>query len=129
MVTYFILSSGLLKVGKTTDLEKRLKHYKTHNPSFKVIYTYEADVEKEIHEALKSYKVRNEWFDVPEPLIYSTIRFLEEGKTLKPVPFSRLSDEQKAQALELTPFSRIVITDKGWRVDFTMEYPLRVVYL
>lgn len=129
MVTYFILSNGLLKVGKTANLSRRLKHYKTHNPSFKVIYTYEADIEKEIHDALKDYRVRNEWFDVPESLIHSTIRFLEEGKKLKPVPFTHLSLDQQAQALDSRPFSRIIVLDKGWRVDFTLQYPLKVIYL
>jgi len=62
MYTYIIESQGLYKIGRAIDLEKRLRGYKTHNPSFKVVKVIDGDYEKELHHAFKKRRSHLEWY-------------------------------------------------------------------
>lgn len=62
---YLIQSSDFLKIGYTSNLEQRIKKYKTHNPDFKIIATRKGNKKDEIylHRLLHKYRVdKTEWF-------------------------------------------------------------------
>lgn len=68
---YLIESNNSYKIGYTTDLQKRLKAYKTHNPTFELI-TYKDGTqidETNLLNLLKEYKIENEWFKKDEEVL------------------------------------------------------------
>ena len=61
---YLIQLSNYLKIGYTNNLDKRLKHYETHNPDYVVLYTREGSQSNEalLHNLLKNYFINEtEW--------------------------------------------------------------------
>lgn len=65
---YFIKSGNYLKIGYTKDVftyYKRMQAYRTDNPDITVLDVIKDGTlkdEKKIHNLLKDYKHRNEWF-------------------------------------------------------------------
>lgn len=58
--------SGLYKIGRSRDLDRRYMELKIGNPSIKIEFAFEGDYEKELHE---KYGVKNrggEWFALTE---------------------------------------------------------------
>lgn len=74
---YIITNGSHTKIGITNDLDKRLASYKTHNPSFQVYKTFDADykeakrVETVIKQLFKDVLSGEgkEWFSVPPEII------------------------------------------------------------
>lgn len=64
-VVYFIKSDGLIKIGFSTNLKKRLQTYATHN-AFDVdllgTIPGEQSLEKELHAKFRQFRVHREWF-------------------------------------------------------------------
>lgn len=84
---YVLKENQNLKVGYSSNLDKRLKQYKTHNNNFSLLMITEGDriLEKEIHLKLKDYKIRTEWFNYCTETIeilrnYSFEEFIELTK-------------------------------------------------
>lgn len=48
MITYIIKSGEYYTIGKTKNLEKRLKTYRTHNPIIEVVKVFDGDFEKDL---------------------------------------------------------------------------------
>lgn len=75
--TYFIRAlsgGGHIKIGRTTDLDVRLKSLQCSNPHELVLLGYlEKDVESILHRKFSEHKVRGEWFS-PHPDILSYIK-------------------------------------------------------
>ncbi len=62
---YLIKCDNFLKIGYTSNLENRLKHYHTHNPNFEILYTRKGDKKDEhyLHKLLSKYKIdSSEWY-------------------------------------------------------------------
>ena len=64
---YFIQSdlTGMIKVGRSKDPQKRLKQLQTGNPNrLKLIASFreKGSEEKYLHEVLNNYKQKGEWF-------------------------------------------------------------------
>ena len=64
---YIIQSSnkGMIKIGRSTDPDVRLKQLQTGNPSkLKLIHVFEeiGYKEKIYHELLKEFRIKGEWF-------------------------------------------------------------------
>ena len=64
---YIIQSSytGMIKIGRSKDPEKRLKQLQTGNPNkLKLIASFENQgwQEKSLHEILESHRLEGEWF-------------------------------------------------------------------
>lgn len=64
--TYIALDKvcDICKIGKTTDLRKRLSSLKTSNKDIEYLFVIEKDIEKEMHEILKDFRIEGEWFDI-----------------------------------------------------------------
>jgi hypothetical protein len=64
--TYLIkdASSGLVKIGRSTQIQRRLSVIKTGNPSAYLIGHINADVESDLHGQFASLRISGEWFNL-----------------------------------------------------------------
>lgn len=62
--TYIMLdnSSDLYKIGRSVNVEKRLKALSVANANLSVVLTIGYDVEKELHNTYSNKKVKSEWY-------------------------------------------------------------------
>jgi len=81
---YLLKCDGIYKIGRTKNLDKRLRKYVTENPHpIEIVHTRAvADyvlAEKKIHELVETLKVRGEWYkltDLKAQLVTSEINKL-----------------------------------------------------
>jgi len=68
---YIIKSGDKIKIGKTSNMDKRLMAYKTHNPDIHLVKTYDYDdsLEQYLHNYYKEYRVTGEWFDILDKIV------------------------------------------------------------
>lgn len=59
-LTYIIESQGHYKIGKTKDLETRLKVFDTHCFKFAVVKLIYLDIEDVLHEVFKHKRIKLE---------------------------------------------------------------------
>lgn len=65
-------NSGYVKIGRSKDPEKRLKQLSTANPTIKLLFEHQGDIENRLH---KLYSFQNlptmgkEWFDLTQEQI------------------------------------------------------------
>lgn len=63
MITYILRINNYCTIGKTANLEKRLRAYSTHSPKIDLVRVFKGDYEKELHEKFANRRVdRREWF-------------------------------------------------------------------
>ncbi len=79
MYTYIIESQGFIKIGRTIEMESRLKSYETHNPMFKVLKIMKEDLEQDLHYLMWDMRFKNEWFSLDE----ETLEFLLSEEAIK----------------------------------------------
>lgn len=62
--TYLIFdkSAGLYKIGKSTNIDRRVNQIKSHNPSVSLVWRSDIDHEQTLHEQYSSLRVFREWF-------------------------------------------------------------------
>lgn len=128
MVTYFIESKGLIKVGKTTDIHRRLKQYRLHNPYVKLLYVHDGDIEKKIHKLLADYKVQGEWFDLPKYLVEDVIHFLSVCSSMDSISPLSLSRDILDIIRRDGTISRVIVGANRY-ADFEYSLPLKVLYV
>lgn len=58
--------SGLYKIGKAFDVDKRLKSLQCGNATIKIVETAIGDYENYLHKKFKSKRVKGEWFSLNE---------------------------------------------------------------
>lgn len=67
MQTYIVGMQGTdwIKIGKTTNMECRLKTLQTGNPHLlTVLWLHDGDMESELHAIFDPFRVHGEWFTV-----------------------------------------------------------------
>ena len=64
MYTYIIKSHNLYKIGKSADVAKRVKTFKTGNPVIELIKVLDGDRESDLHVQYKDKRVAGEWFEL-----------------------------------------------------------------
>ena len=64
--TYLIRdkSTGLCKIGKTTDIKTRLRMLSCSNTNLELLFIIDKDVEKELHELYEPKRHKKEWFNL-----------------------------------------------------------------
>ena len=68
--TYFIRCQSFIKIGKTSDIRKRLISLQTGNPFEITLIGYlNGDKEKQIHELFFEFHHKNEWFYLSQEII------------------------------------------------------------
>ena len=83
--TYFAIDdSGLIKIGRSNDWEKREKQLKTGNANIKIILVLKEDVEVELHKKFYDYQYSGEWYriskdDINKIINNYTVEFMEEN--------------------------------------------------
>jgi hypothetical protein len=66
--TYIIedTTNHCFKIGRSIDCTKRLKVLSTNNPSLKLHFIIDKDVEKELHDEYEIKRMHGEWFNLTE---------------------------------------------------------------
>lgn len=54
--------SGLFKIGRATDVKKRIKQLSVANPNLELILTIKGNHETELHHKYASKREKSEWF-------------------------------------------------------------------
>lgn len=83
ILTYFIQAgdTGLIKIGVTTDFEKRLRSLETMSPvPLRILGVVRGDIEAECHTALAKWRQHGEWFE-PTSEVFD---FLRKRIAIKP---------------------------------------------
>lgn len=79
---YLIEQDQYYKIGYTSNLERRMKEYSTHNINFKLISTIEGDrtFEQVLHEKFKALKYNTEWFYKNSSILdyFQTVKGIKE---------------------------------------------------
>ena len=95
-MVYLLENSGYYKIGFTEDLYNRLSAYRTNNPIdvivIDVIEGLGQSEEKELHDLLKDYNYRNEWYVKDKKVLDIWKNFKFHYKN----PYGSLSKEVKA---------------------------------
>ncbi len=84
--TYIITNKiyKIIKVGSSKDPYKRLKTIqKSNRTELEMVCVFEEDIEKELKELLKEYKIRGEWYyPDPETLLEIQEKYLPNNQEL-----------------------------------------------
>lgn len=64
IVTYIIKSGKYYKIGRTSNLNKRLSAFNTLNPDFKLVKVIQGDYEKFLHKFFIDRHYRLEWYSL-----------------------------------------------------------------
>lgn len=85
---YLLTDGSNLKVGYTSNLEKRLKQYSTHlcNPIILDYKDGELEDEAALHKLLDKFLIRNEWFKYDQQVIDTFHNFVCKEKLILPEP-------------------------------------------
>ncbi len=73
--TYIIKDTASLqfKIGKSTNIEKRIKLFSTSNPNLELILIIEKNIEKELHLLFRERRYKGEWFKLTD----SDLKFIK----------------------------------------------------
>lgn len=76
MKTYIMYdkSANLYKIGRSRNIDDRLKDLRTGNPSIILIAYLDSDKETELHQRLALQRVENEWFEFGTRTLDNIIR-------------------------------------------------------
>ena len=83
---YFIKCENAVKIGYTTDVERRLIQLQTSSPSEMVLlYAFEAEpeCEKRLHRKFRKHSIRNEWFCLCDDILSEIERIKVRGHKLE----------------------------------------------
>jgi len=67
-------SSGLIKIGKSSDVYKREKSLRIGNATLEIIAYFASDIENELHRQYESKNVNGEWFSLSETDVIDIIK-------------------------------------------------------
>ena len=74
---YIVKNSGLFKIGYSKNWNKREKSYKTHLPSYELVYLLKSfnsfELEGELHILFDKNRVKGEWFNLTDAEVLKAI--------------------------------------------------------
>lgn len=80
---YLIESGGLIKIGYTTNFDKRIKSYETHTTNLKILCVSEREdafeIEKKLHNKYKENRIKGEWFNLVINELYDILNYINNG--------------------------------------------------
>ncbi len=62
-------ASGYYKIGQSASIENRLKTLRTGNPTLRIVYASQNNIEAYLHKKIRPFKVIGEWFDLSKALL------------------------------------------------------------
>jgi len=66
-ITYFITDNFYIKIGKAIEVSLRIKELQAGNPNLlTATVLIKHDAERYFHRMFRKYRIRNEWFKLPE---------------------------------------------------------------
>lgn len=118
---YLIEQDNYYKIGYTSNLERRLKEYSTHNINFKLIDTIEGDKSFEdlLHKKFKHLKYNNEWFHKNDEIL----KYFKNTKGIKEIPkdfvymFPRVLDKLRELTEASLKVLNYVVLNAGYAGD------------
>jgi hypothetical protein len=57
-------NTGFYKIGKSINPKFREQTLQSEKPTIKIVKIWEKNIEKELHNLYKSFRIRGEWFDL-----------------------------------------------------------------
>lgn len=80
---YLIESGGLIKIGYTTNFDKRIKSYETHTTNLKILCVSKREdafeIEKKLHNKYKENRIKGEWFNLAINELYDILNYINNG--------------------------------------------------
>tara|TARA_R100000278_G_scaffold40193_3_gene35434 strand:+ start:11309 stop:11749 length:441 start_codon:yes stop_codon:yes gene_type:complete len=77
---YILKGENSYKIGYTTNFNKRIKNYKTHNPNIKTLCVIESsnsfELESYLHNRFENKNIDGEWFDLTEEEVLLAMEYL-----------------------------------------------------
>lgn len=64
MFTYIIKSQEYYKIGRTTNMENRIRSYDTHNPCYKITLVFSFDCETYLRNYFINKRFKNDWYNL-----------------------------------------------------------------
>ena len=66
--TYLMIDTmhKCIKIGRSTDCQKRCRDLRHNNPSIELMFVINVDVEKQLHEEYASKRMYGEWFKLTD---------------------------------------------------------------
>jgi hypothetical protein len=119
-IVYFIGSGDAIKIGYSTDLQKRIADLKTGAAADIELLDYARagrDVERELHSILASERIRGEWFkasDKTEDIMDLISDFLDDEFSDED---DRCLDGRDAHILMVAELRRVAANPYFWRAD------------
>jgi predicted GIY-YIG superfamily endonuclease len=126
----YILKSdfGVYKIGRTKDLERRLRDFRIFPKEFELVHSIacedEVKVEKDLHERYKDKKVRNEWFELSDDDIQDLKKINYVPAEQSDYEIIRLSKEQKETLFELLLKYAAEKENQSSETDVNINHPL-----
>lgn len=83
VMTYFVSCGEEIKIGKSVDylIKRRISQLQTGNPhKIILVCKIECDCEKEFHNLFDEYKMRGEWYHLPEDYIETVKLYCDKNK-------------------------------------------------
>jgi hypothetical protein len=73
--TYIMIdeATSLFKIGRSSNPTTREQTLQSIKPVIKLIATLDRDIEKDLHEEFKDYRVRGEWFRIDFDVVFDVI--------------------------------------------------------
>jgi len=72
--TYLMLDgNNYCKIGKSINPKVRESTLQSENPTINLFAVCEVNIENKLHYEFSNYRIRGEWFDLPEHILMSTI--------------------------------------------------------
>lgn len=86
---YFVEGGGLVKIGRTTNLKRRLARLRTLSPVpirliFAVRSTKPLEHERELHDTFSAWRHHGEWFSLSPARLATTSQAIHEEATPRP---------------------------------------------
>lgn len=109
---YIIRANGLIKIGKSSEPDSRVKQLQTAMPyEIELLFKVQTDdmtwLERETHWALQEHRIRGEWFDVTPEQAQAAIE-------------TALPDSVRWQPWVIEPFDRV-----KWHAGMRMEREIK----
>lgn len=118
---YLIENGAYLKIGFTTNLQSRLKTYKTHNPNFSLLNSKDGIKQDEtmLHKLCNQYKYEREWF-------HNTPEVIEIFNNYESIIFKNWSLTTKILDDFISGIKTLLYNEEIWNIKNQYTYNVKV---
>lgn len=113
MKTYLIRCTGsnLLKIGKSSDVDTRLKQLQIGSGSIlELVHVFDIDIESKLHNSFSDKRKHGEWFDVN---YLDVINFMNSCNSIK-IMFELADEIKNYENIEINPRHSFILGNFKW---------------